>query len=113
MKEEAFKLSNHGSFNSYNNHSYASTENNYFGDSNQAMSTEPNQHLDPNNSWRIGLVCKKDCYYIMLDILKCLEANGYEWKLVSSSYKLKCRKKNDENQGSKSLNILIQVFSVS
>lgn len=98
--------------NGSNSDSFVSTEH-YFA-SEKKFQDIHNEHKA--NSWRIGLVCKKDCYYIMLDILKCLEANGYEWKLVSSSYKLKCRKKNEDgnnSENSKSLNILIQVFSVS
>lgn len=65
-------------------------------------------------AWRVGILCKKDCYYVILEILKCLERMGYEWKLVSSSYKIKCRKKNEElTSNVKSLNILIQIFAVS
>jgi hypothetical protein len=65
--------------------------------------------------WRIGFICKKDCYYITTEILKCLERNGYEWKIISSSYKIKCRrKKTDVKEGSRysNLNVLIQIFSV-
>ena len=48
--------------------------------------------------------------------------NGYEWKIVSSSYKIKCRKKVSESEQEasennpgmttkqNSLNILIQIF---
>ena len=67
--------------------------------------------------WRVGIICKKDCYFITQEILKCLEKNGYEWKIISSSYKLKCRKKRDENDQSQmqpqsgNLNVLIQIFS--
>ena len=72
--------------------------------------------------WRVGIICKKDCYYLTQDILKILEKNGYEWKIVSSSYKIKCRKKlyesEQETNGNypsnptkqNSLNILIQIF---
>ena len=66
--------------------------------------------------WRIGIICKKDCYYITTEILKCLERNGYEWKIISSSYKIKCRKKKEEtkdnNNNKYCLNVLIQIFSV-
>jgi 5'-AMP-activated protein kinase, catalytic alpha subunit len=66
--------------------------------------------------WRIGIICKKDCYYITTEILKCLERNGYEWKIISSSYKIKCRRKKiDQKENSKmysNLNVLIQIFSV-
>ncbi len=72
--------------------------------------------------WRVGIICKKECYYLTQDILKILEKNGYEWKIVSSSYKIKCRKKvseieqekNEINNGilnkQNSLNVLIQIF---
>ena len=72
--------------------------------------------------WRVGIVCKKECYYLTQDILKILEKNGYEWKIVSSSYKIKCRKKMTENEQEKldnnpgmltkqnTLNVLIQIF---
>lgn len=67
--------------------------------------------------WRIGFICKKDCYYITTEILKCLERNGYEWKIISSSYKIKCRKKKPQDPKEESrfsnINVLIQIFSVS
>jgi len=65
--------------------------------------------------WRIGFVCKKDCYYITTEILKCLERNGYEWKIISSSYKIKCRRKKfDQKEDNRysNINVLIQIFSV-
>ena len=51
--------------------------------------------------WRVGIICKKDCYYLTQEILKILEKNGYEWKIVSSSYKIKCRKKLTEAEQEK------------
>ena len=73
--------------------------------------------------WRVGIICKKECYYLTQDILKILEKNGYEWKIVSSSYKIKCRKKVPESEQDKNehpgmgmltkqnaLNVLIQIF---
>ena len=72
--------------------------------------------------WRVGIICKKECYYLTQDILKILEKNGYELKIVSSSYKIKVRKKvldseqekNELHFGSQnkqnSLNVLIQIF---
>ena len=54
--------------------------------------------------------------------MKILEKNGYEWKIVSSSYKIKVRKKVLDNEQEKnelhfgnnnkqnSLNVLIQIF---
>ena len=67
--------------------------------------------------WRVGIICKKDCYFITQEILKCLEKNGYEWKIISSSYKIKCRKKRDGNDQSQmqpqsgNVNVLIQIVS--
>jgi hypothetical protein len=73
-----------------------------------------------NELWRIGIVCKKECYYLTQEILKILEKNGYEWKIISSSYKIKCRKKQSEEMKNSSinsnqpeakpLNVLIQIF---
>ena len=70
--------------------------------------------------WRVGIICKKDCYQLTQEILKILQKNGYEWKIISSSYKIKCRKKQAEdiknnslssNQSEvKPLNVLIQIF---
>ena len=105
-----------------NNLSFISNDNTYFQGSLLNVNTgnnantymKMNQYNEQEGNWRVGFICKRDCYYVILEILKCLENNGYEWKLVSSSYKIKCRKKDDNNkQASKSLNILIQVFSVS
>ena len=30
--------------------------------------------------WRVGIICKKECYYLTQENLKILEKNGYEWK---------------------------------
>jgi hypothetical protein len=73
--------------------------------------------------WRVGIVCKKECYYLTQEILKILEKNRYEWKIISTSYKIKCRKRqnneaiNNSNSINTSvepeaspLNILIQIF---
>ena len=43
--------------------------------------------------WRVGVICKKDCFFLTEEIMKILLDKGYEWKIVSSSYKIKCRKK--------------------
>jgi hypothetical protein len=72
--------------------------------------------IQSDEMWRIGIICKKDCYYITTEILKCLERNGYEWKIISSSYKIKCRRKKDLKDNSNkysNLNVLIQIFSVN
>ena len=70
--------------------------------------------------WRVGVVCKKECFALTTEILQILEKNGYEWKIISSSYKIKCRKKQNEDSKNFSLNssspentplnILIQIF---
>ena len=63
--------------------------------------------------WRVGIICKKDPYFLAHEILKCLEKNGYEWKIISSSYKIKCRKKRSEGEienNPNALNVLIQIF---
>jgi hypothetical protein len=77
---------------------------------------EEETSLQSDEMWRIGIICKKDCYYITTEILKCLERNGYEWKIISSSYKIKCRKKKVDQKENpnrcSNLNVLIQIFSV-
>jgi hypothetical protein len=84
--------------------------------------TDVNEIRKNEELWRVGIICKKDCYYLTQEILKILEKNGYEWKIVSSSYKIKCRKKMPEAEQEKneiksdlltkqnSLNVLIQIF---
>jgi hypothetical protein len=73
---------------------------------------------DDTGFWRIGLICHKDCFYIMTEVLKSLQNNGYEWKIVSSSYKIKGRKKISSNgncfrtETKNILNFLIQIFAV-
>lgn len=88
-------------------------------DKNSQSIVEKQFELEKNQNWRVGIVSKKDCYSILLEILKFLEISGYEWKLVSSSYKIKCRKKEEFNFKNtnkhcqtKVLNLLIQIFSV-
>ena len=51
--------------------------------------------------WRVGVICNKDCFYLTEEILKILLKKGYEWKIVSSSYRIKCRKKIDNNDENK------------
>jgi len=74
-----------------------------------------------NELWRVGIICKKECYHLTTEILKILKKNGYEWKIISSSYKIKCRKKQNEDMKNNSinnstepeitpLNVLIQIF---
>ncbi len=51
--------------------------------------------------WRVGVICKKDCFSLTEEILKILLQKGYEWKIVSGSYKIKCRKRiTEENKNS-------------
>ncbi len=77
--------------------------------------------LKNDELWRVGIICKKECYYLTQEILKILEKNGYEWKIISSSYKIKCRKKQNEENKNNSISlentpevsplvILIQIF---
>jgi hypothetical protein len=91
-------------------------------DSKEKNNTDVNEIRKNEELWRVGIICKKDCYYLTQEILKILEKNGYEWKIVSSSYKIKCRKKMPEAEQEKneiksdlltkqnSLNVLIQIF---
>ena len=81
------------------------------------QSFEHKNSNNDSNSWIIGLLCQKDCFYLLTEILKSLQNNGFEWKIVSSSYKIKGRKKAIKN-GIKAdpkniLNFLIQIFAVS
>ena len=50
--------------------------------------------------WRVGVICNKDCFSLTEEILKILFKKGYEWKIVSSSYRIKCRKRIDEENKS-------------
>ena len=94
-------------------------------DKNDTLKEKKNNIISNNNKndelWRVGIVCKKECYYLTQEILKILEKNGYEWKIISSSYKIKCRKKQNEESKNNStilgneleatpLIILIQIF---
>ena len=91
-------------------------------DNTKEKNSDINEVRKNEELWRVGIICKKDCYYLTQEILKILEKNGYEWKIVSSSYKIKCRKKMTENEQEKidnnagmltkqnSLNVLIQIF---
>lgn len=73
--------------------------------------------LNDNKLWRVGIMCKMDCYHLTKKILKILEKNGYEWKIISRSYKIKCRKRKlqdirdqIEPENESPLNVLIQIF---
>ena len=82
---------------------------------------ENNNNVSNNENgddlWRVGIICKKECYELTQDILNILKEQNYEWRVISCSYKIKCRKKQDENKPAKNnnpeipqLNILIQIF---
>ena len=70
-------------------------------DESKEKNSEINEIRKNEELWRVGIICKKDCYYLTQEILKILEKNGYEWKIVSSSYKIKCRKKVPESEQEK------------
>ncbi len=57
--------------------------------------------------WRVGVICKKDCFFLTEEIMKILLDKGYEWKIVSSSYKIKCRKKITQDNKNIEINPLI------
>ena len=63
--------------------------------------------------WRVGIICKKDCFYLTQDILKILEKNGYEWKITSSSYRIKCRRRKVDsskpNNFSKTNELIVEI----
>jgi serine/threonine protein kinase len=74
-----------------------------------------NKKIVEMNDWRLGFVCQKDCYMILTEILKSLQMNKFDWKMLSSSYKIKARKNTSEDQKPNKLilYILIQIFSVN
>jgi len=57
--------------------------------------------------WRVGVICKKDCFFLTEEIMKILLNKGYEWKIVSSSYKIKCRKRITKDNKNAEINPLI------
>ena len=63
--------------------------------------------------WRIGVICKKDCFYLTQELLKILEKNGYEWKITSSSYRIKCRRRKEDpehpNNFSKTNPLIVEI----
>ena len=73
-----------------------------------------NSNKKSDELWRVGVICKMDCYGLTQEILKILEKNGYEWKVVANSYRFKCRKKkeynNENNSGDNHLNVMIELF---
>jgi len=63
--------------------------------------------------WRVGVICKKDCFFLTQEILKILEKIGFEWKIASSSYKIKCRRRKEDpknpNNYSKTNPLIVQI----
>ena len=63
--------------------------------------------------WRVGVICKKDCFFLTQELLKILEKNGYEWKIISSSYRIKCRRRkedpNNPNNFSKTNPLVVEI----
>ena len=57
---------------------------------------EINPKYKDKELWRVGVICNKDCFNLTEEILKILLKKGYEWKIVSSSYRIKCRKRKNE-----------------
>ena len=46
--------------------------------------------------WRVGVICKKDCFILTQELLKILEQKGFEWKITSSSYRIKIRRRKED-----------------
>jgi hypothetical protein len=46
--------------------------------------------------WRVGVICKKDCFFLTQELLKILEKKGFEWKITSSSYRIKVRRRKED-----------------
>lgn len=69
--------------------------------------------------WRVGVICKNDIYELTEQILKILDNNGYEWRLLETSYNFKIRKKKssrskvEKNSNLKlnPLNIGLKIYS--
>ena len=58
----------------------------YSGGGSKNKGNEISTQKKGDELWRVGIICKKECYYLTQEILKILEENGYEWKIISSSY---------------------------
>ena len=63
--------------------------------------------------WRVGVICKKDCFFLTQELLKILEKIGFEWKIISSSYRIKCRRRkedpNNPNNFSKTNPLVVEI----
>ena len=83
---------------------------------NNNISEQSDKNLPLNNDkelWRVGVICKKDCFYLTQELLKILEKNGYEWKITSSSYRIKCRRRKPDpehpNNFSKTNPLIVEI----
>ena len=65
-------------------------------DENEEREDEIKPKYKDKELWRVGVLCNKDCFNLTEEILKILLKKGFEWKIVSSSYRIKCRKRKDE-----------------
>ena len=66
---------------------------------NNAKKIENSDGIPINNDqelWRVGIICKKDCFLLTQDLLKILEKKGFEWKITSSSYRIKVRRRKED-----------------
>lgn len=83
---------------------------------NISVKIENENSLPVNNDkelWRVGVICKKDCFYLTQDLLQILEKKGFEWKIISSSYRIKCRRRktdsNHSNNYSKTNPLVVEI----
>ncbi len=66
---------------------------------NNAKKIENSDGIPINNDqelWRVGVICKKDCFFLTQELLKILEKKGFEWKITSSSYRIKVRRRKED-----------------
>jgi hypothetical protein len=66
---------------------------------NTAKKIENSDGIPINNDkelWRVGVICKKDCFFLTQELLKILEKKGFEWKITSSSYRIKVRRRKED-----------------
>ena len=76
-----------------------------------------NENAVPVNNdkelWRVGVICKKDCFYLTQELLQILEKIGFEWKIISSAYRIKCKRRkensNEANKYSKTNPLVVEI----